>query len=36
MLATGLPPASRFDLTARWTLAGETFEGRLTDVRCAE
>lgn len=36
MLATGLPPGSRFDLTARWTLAGETFEGRLTDVRCAE
>jgi hypothetical protein len=36
MLATGLAPGSRFDLTARWTLADETHEGRLTDVRCTD
>lgn len=36
MLATGLPPASRFDLIARWTLAGQIYEGRLADVRCAD
>lgn len=35
MLATGLPPASRFDLIARWSLVGETHEERLKDVRCA-
>ncbi|MCU0834134.1 MAG: hypothetical protein MUC77_06805 [Chromatiaceae bacterium] len=36
MLATGLPPASRFALIARWTVAGQTYEGRLADVRCAD
>jgi hypothetical protein len=36
MLATGLPPGSRFDLIARWSLAGETQEGRLEEVRCAD
>jgi hypothetical protein len=36
MLATGLPPGHRFDLIARWNLAGETYEGRLNNVRCAE
>lgn len=36
MLATGLPPGSRFDLIARWTVAGQTYEERLDDVRCSE
>lgn len=35
MLAVGLPPGERFDLAARWQLAGKTEEGVLTDVRCA-
>ncbi|MDD5388584.1 MAG: hypothetical protein PHD37_04520 [Gallionellaceae bacterium] len=35
MLATGLAPGSRFDLTARWTVAGKTFEGKLENVVCA-
>lgn len=34
MLATGLAPGSRFDLTARWQVAGKTYEGTLHDVRC--
>jgi hypothetical protein len=36
MLATGLPPGSRFDIIARWTVAGRDFEGRLADVQCSE
>lgn len=36
MLATGLPPGSRFDLIARWTIADQTYEGRLDDVRCSD
>ena len=36
MLATGLAPGSRFDLIARWTVAGQAYEGRLDDVRCSE
>lgn len=35
MLATDLPAGSRFDLVARWRVADKTFEGVLTDVRCA-
>jgi hypothetical protein len=35
MLAAGLPPGERFDLAARWQVAGTTYEGILTDVRCA-
>ncbi|MDP2433926.1 MAG: hypothetical protein Q8O33_18170 [Pseudomonadota bacterium] len=35
MLSTGLPPGSRFDLIARWTVAGKTFEGKLENVVCA-
>lgn len=35
MLTTGLPPGSRFDLIARWTVAGRTYEGRLENVVCA-
>ncbi len=35
MLTTGLPPGSRFDLTARWTVAGKIFEGKLENVVCA-
>lgn len=35
MLASGLPPGSRFDLTARWTAAGKAFEGKLENVVCA-
>ncbi len=34
MLATGLPPGSRFDLVARWRVEDKTHEGVLTDVRC--
>ncbi|HSO83200.1 hypothetical protein [Thiocapsa sp.] len=36
MLATGLPSGSRFDLIARWTIADQTYEGRLDDVLCTE
>jgi hypothetical protein len=36
MLATGLPPGSRFELIARWTAAGKSYEGRLDDVQCSE
>ncbi|CRI67206.1 conserved exported hypothetical protein [Thiocapsa sp. KS1] len=36
MLATGLPPGSRFDLIARWMIADQTYEGRLDDVRCTD
>lgn len=36
MLATGLPPGSQFDVIARWTLAGQTNEAMLTDVRCTD
>ena len=36
MLATGLAPGSRFDLIARWSAAGQSYEGRLDDVRCSE
>jgi hypothetical protein len=35
MLTTGLPAGSRFDLIARWTVAGKTYEGKLENVRCA-
>ncbi len=36
MLAMGLPPGSHFDLIARWTQAGQTHEGKLSHVRCAD
>jgi hypothetical protein len=36
MLATGLPPGSRFDMIARWRIADQTYEGRLDDVRCTD
>ncbi len=35
MLSTGLPPGSQFNLTARWTVAGKTYEGKLENVVCA-
>lgn len=35
MLTTGLPPGGHFDLIARWSVAGNTEEGKLDDVRCA-
>lgn len=35
MLTTGLPPGSQFDLIARWTVAGKTYEGKLQNVVCA-
>lgn len=35
MLATELPPGARFDLIARWTVAGERYEGKLENVVCA-
>jgi len=34
MLSAGLPPGSTFDLTARWQVAGKTYEGELSDVHC--
>lgn len=36
MLATGLPPGSRFDLIARWQSAGQTHTARIDDVHCSE
>ena len=36
MLATGLASGSRFDLIARWTVAGQDYEGKLDDVQCSE
>lgn len=35
MLAIGLPAGSRFDLIARWTVAGKDYEARLKEVVCA-
>jgi len=35
MLSTGLAPDARFDLVARWSVAGKTYEGKLENVRCA-
>lgn len=35
MLSTGLPPGGRFDLIARWSVAGKPYEGKLENVRCA-
>lgn len=35
MASTGLAPGAAFDLTARWQVAGQTYEGKLNDVRCA-
>jgi hypothetical protein len=35
MLSTGLPPGSRFDLIARWRVAGKTYQGILENVACA-
>ena len=35
MLTTGLPPGGRFDLIARWTVAGKPYEGKLENVVCA-
>lgn len=36
MLATGLKPGSRFDLIVRWTVADQTHEERLDNVRCSD
>ena len=35
MLTTGLAPDARFDLLARWVVAGKHYEGVLRNVRCA-
>lgn len=35
MSSAGLAPGATFDLTARWQVAGQTYEGKLNDVRCA-
>lgn len=35
MLTTGLPANSRFNLIARWDVAGKSYEGVLQNVRCA-
>jgi hypothetical protein len=35
MLTTGLPPGSKFNLIARWSVAGKFFEGTLENVVCA-
>lgn len=34
MLSAGLSPGSTFTLTARWQVAGKTYEGKLSDVHC--
>ena len=36
MLTTGLPPGARFDLVARWSVDGKSYEGVLKDVECAK
>lgn len=35
MLAMDLPPGTNFRLIARWQADGKSYEGELTDVRCA-
>jgi hypothetical protein len=35
MLTTGLAPGSKFNLIARWSVAGKSFEGTLENVVCA-
>ncbi|MEW5787972.1 MAG: hypothetical protein AB1899_08980 [Pseudomonadota bacterium] len=35
MLTTGLAPGAQFDLLARWTVAGQIYEGKLNHVVCA-
>lgn len=35
MLTTGLEPGARIDLIARWNVAGQAYEGKLENVRCA-
>ena len=36
MLSIGLPPASRFDVIARWDVAGKIHEAKLQGVQCAQ
>ena len=36
MLSAGLPPGSRFDLMARWSVGNKLFEGVLRDVECPD
>ena len=36
MLSIGLPPGSRFDISAHWDIAGKAYRSELTGVRCAE
>jgi hypothetical protein len=36
MLSAGLPPGSRFDLMARWSVVNNLFEGVLRDVECPD
>ena len=35
MLTTGLAGGQAFDLVALWDVGGETFQARLSEVRCA-
>lgn len=36
MLSIGLPPASFFDITAHWDIAGKGYEVKLKGVQCAK
>lgn len=36
MLSVGLPPASRFDIVARWDINGKAYESKLQGVQCAQ
>ena len=36
MLTTGLPPEAVFNITARWNMNNNQYEGTLNDVRCAK
>ncbi len=35
MLSIGLAPGAEFDLSVRWEIDGEHYQGELTNVRCA-
>ncbi len=36
MLSIGLPPASQFDITARWNIGATDYQATLQGVKCAE
>ena len=36
MLSIGLPPNSKFDVIAKWDIAGKEYKAKLTEVQCAK